>query len=113
MAHMAVLTARPDLPIYRDLEAAGSRRGHQVVTLDALRMVAAANPPRALADGRSVTASALLARVGAWRADSTLAVLEVLEASGMPSLNRAAGIRAEQCAAAHDRSHFSGSNHRV
>jgi ribosomal protein S6--L-glutamate ligase len=94
MAHMAVLTARPDLPIYRDLEAAGSRRGHRVVTLDALRMVAAAHPPRALADGLPVAASAVLARVGAWRADSTLAVLEALEASGVPALNRATAIRA-------------------
>ena len=34
---MVVLTARPDLPVYRELEAAGERLGWKVLTLDALR----------------------------------------------------------------------------
>jgi ribosomal protein S6--L-glutamate ligase len=90
---MAVLTARPDLQIYRHLEVAGARLGHRVVTLDALRAVAAAAPPRAFAGGEPIAPAAVLARVGAWRPESTLAVLEALEASGVPPLNRASAVR--------------------
>jgi ribosomal protein S6--L-glutamate ligase len=93
MTCVAVLTARPELPIYRDLEAAGARAGHQVLTVDALRAVAAAEPPRVSAAGRLLEPAAVLARVGAWRAASTLAVLEALERAAVPSLNGAAAIR--------------------
>ncbi len=90
---MAVLTARPDLPVYRELEAAGARLGVEVAVLDALQAVASVGPPRAWAGGRTLNPSAVLPRVGAWRPESTLAVLEALQASGVPSLNGARAIR--------------------
>ncbi len=94
---MAVLTAKPDLPVYRDLEAAGKRLGHEVLTLDALRLVAQAAPPRVWREGSELPLGqvrAVLPRVGNWRPDSTLAVLAVLQRAGVPSLNDAAAIRA-------------------
>jgi ribosomal protein S6--L-glutamate ligase len=96
MSCLAVLTARPDLPIYRDLEAAGTRRGLEVVTLDVLRMVASATKPRVWYEGRELTPAevrAVLPRVGNWRPDSALAVLETLERTGVPSLNGGLAIR--------------------
>jgi ribosomal protein S6--L-glutamate ligase len=96
MSCLAVLTARPDLPIYRDLEAAGTRRGLEVVTLDVLRMVASATKPRIWYEGRELTRAevrAVLPRVGNWRPDSALAVLETLERTGVPSLNAGVAIR--------------------
>ncbi|HVN32022.1 MAG TPA: RimK family alpha-L-glutamate ligase [Thermoanaerobaculaceae bacterium] len=96
MSRLAVLTARPDLPVYRDLEAAGRKLGHQVVTLDALRLVARAGPPGLWSGGADPALAeirAVLPRVGNWRPDSTLAVLSALQRSGVPSLNDAAAIR--------------------
>jgi ribosomal protein S6--L-glutamate ligase len=93
---LAVLTARPDLPIYRDLEAAGKRLGQEVLTLDVLRMVASAATPRVWSDGRELPASevrAVLPRVGNWRPDSALAVLETLQRAGVASLNGGPAIR--------------------
>jgi ribosomal protein S6--L-glutamate ligase len=96
VSSVAVLTARPDLPVYRDLEAAGKKLGQEVVTLDALRLVARAAPPEVLAEGREPAIAgvrAVLPRVGNWRPDSTLAVLAALQRSGVPSLNDGAAIR--------------------
>jgi len=93
MTTLAVLTARPELAIYRELEAAGARLGWEVATVDATRAVAAARPPRAWDDGRPLAPAAVLPRVGAWRPESTLAVLEALQFAGARSLNDAAAIR--------------------
>jgi ribosomal protein S6--L-glutamate ligase len=91
-----VLTARPELPVYRELEGAGRKLGHQVVTLDALRLVARAAPPGVWPEGREpalADVSAVLPRVGNWRPDSTLAVLSALQRSGVSALNDAGAIR--------------------
>lgn len=91
-----MLTARPELPVYRDLEAAGERLGHKVLTLDALRLAARAAPPVAWSDGRVLPLTevrAVLPRVGNWRPDSTLAVLGAMQRAGVRSLNDEAAIR--------------------
>jgi RimK family alpha-L-glutamate ligase len=96
VSSVAVLTARPELPVYRDLEAAGERLGHQVLTLDVLRLAARAAPPIAWSDGHELPLSdvrAVLPRVGNWRPDSTLAVLGAMQRAGVPSLNDGAAIR--------------------
>ncbi|MCJ7442074.1 MAG: RimK family alpha-L-glutamate ligase [Thermoanaerobaculaceae bacterium] len=96
MSTVAVLTARPDLGVYRELEAAGDRLGHRVLTLDALRLVASAARPGVWSEGRALPLGevrAVLPRVGNWRPDSTLAVLGALQRAGVPSLNDGAAIR--------------------
>jgi RimK family alpha-L-glutamate ligase len=96
VSSVAVLTARPGLPVYRDLEAAGERLGYRVVTLDVLRMAARAAPPVAWSDGRELPLAdvgAVLPRVGNWRPDSTLAVLGAMQRAGVCSLNDGAAIR--------------------
>jgi ribosomal protein S6--L-glutamate ligase len=96
VATIAVVTAKPDLGIYRDLEQAGRARGHEVLVVDALRTVARAAPAGVWSGGDWVGAAAirtLLPRVGNWRPDSTLAVVAALRAAGVPSLNACAAIR--------------------
>lgn len=93
---LAVLTAKPDLEIYRELEAAAAAQGHTLVVLDALATVAQSQPPALWqGDGRlSVEGlAAVLPRVGNWRPDSVLAVLSSLQAAGVPSLNAPSAIR--------------------
>ena len=93
---MAVLTARPELPVHRDLEAAGERLGHRVVVLDALRLVARVSPPGVWSQGRELALEdlhAVLPRIGNWRPDSALAVLAAMQACGVPSLNDGTSIR--------------------
>jgi len=96
MARLAVMTARPDLPIYRELVVAAARGGHALEVLDALRVVAQAHPARAWHEGRALDSGcldAVLPRVGNWRPDSTLAVLEAVNGAGIPSLNSPSAIR--------------------
>lgn len=96
MARLAVLTARPDLPIYAELVHAGAARGHEVEVLDALKLVARLAPAGVLRGGEPFVLgglAALLPRVGNWRPDATLAVLEALQAAGVPSLNAPSAIR--------------------
>lgn len=96
MATLAVLTATPDLPIYRSLERAGAARGVCIVVLDALRLVARDTPPELWRNGEPFATddiAAVLPRVGNWRPDSVLAVLHVLTARGIPSLNSPDAIR--------------------
>jgi RimK family alpha-L-glutamate ligase len=96
MARFAVLTPRGDLPVHRELAAAARRRGHRLDVLLASELAVAARPPllwrrgRLLEDGRF---AAVLPRVSDWRPDSTLAVLGVLLAAGVPSVNRPTAIR--------------------
>jgi RimK family alpha-L-glutamate ligase len=97
MKRLAVLTAKPDLAIYRQLEAAGAALGHEVVVVDALRAVAQAAPPRVWQGDSPLdlaSCTAVLARVGNWRPDSVLAVLAAMEAAGVSPLNRGEAIRA-------------------
>ena len=96
MAILAVVTAKPDLGIYRELEHAGRARGHQVRVIDALRAVARAAPAGVWVDGEWLAAEGirmLLPRVGNWRPDSTLAVVAGLRAAGVASLNPPSAIR--------------------
>ena len=91
-----MLTAKPDLEIYRELEEAAEALGARVATLDALRLVARDAAPFARADGGGDAAdgvAAVLPRVGNWRPESVLAVLGAFRRAGVPSLNEAGAIR--------------------
>jgi gamma-F420-2:alpha-L-glutamate ligase len=96
MTEIGVLTAKPDLEIYRELEAAGEKLGVRVAVIDSLRAVAQASPAGVWCDGAFLDTSRMrlvLPRVGNWRPDSTLAVLAALEAAGVPPVNPIAAIR--------------------
>lgn len=96
MSHLAVLTARPDLPICRELESAAATRGHALEVLDTARLAAQAEPAGVLRDGQPLPLDdlvAVLPRVGNWRPDTTLALLETMAALGVASLNGADAIR--------------------
>jgi RimK family alpha-L-glutamate ligase len=93
---LALLTARPELPIHAELGEAARRAGAELVVLDALALVAGVEPARVLSAGgeyASVSLGAVLPRVGNWRPGSVLAVLEALRAAGVPSLNEPEAIR--------------------
>jgi RimK family alpha-L-glutamate ligase len=93
---LAVLTARPDLAIHGELAAAAEARGLRLDLFDAGSLIASAWPPDVLGpDGRSRLGgvSAVLARVGNWRPDSTLALLDAMAAAGVAMLNGPAAIR--------------------
>ncbi|HNX51368.1 MAG TPA: RimK family alpha-L-glutamate ligase [Thermoanaerobaculaceae bacterium] len=93
---LAVLTAKPDLEIHRELETAASAGGHTLVILDALATVAQSHPLALWQGGQQWPTgdlAAVLPRVGNWRPDSVLAVLSSLLAAGVPSLNGPSAIR--------------------
>lgn len=93
---LAVLTARPDLPIYSELRETATRLGHTLAVVDALNVVAQTHPPGLWQGGQRLAAggwAAVLPRVGNWRPDSVLAVLDAVRAAGVPSLNAPAAIR--------------------
>ncbi len=93
---VAVLTAKPDLPVHRELQTAGEACGVRVEILDALAIAAQDAPPCLWRAGRPVAAAgigAVLPRVGNWRPDAVLAVLAVLRALGVAALNEPAAIR--------------------
>jgi RimK family alpha-L-glutamate ligase len=93
---VAVLTARPDLPVHAELVAAGQRAGVEVTVLDALAMAGRAAPPALFVRGEPLPPdeiAAVLPRVGNWRPASVLAVLETMRAVGVPSLNEPDAIR--------------------
>ncbi|MFI5167173.1 MAG: RimK family alpha-L-glutamate ligase [Thermoanaerobaculales bacterium] len=95
MTRLAVLTAKPELPMYRELEAAAAALGHELEVLDALRLVAESSPALVWRDGRALDLrgiAAVLPRVGNWRPDSVLAVLDALQAAGVRALNRSVAI---------------------
>ncbi len=97
MGVILVLTATPDLPIYRELERAGAGAGVAVQVADASRVVSCGAPAGLWLRGEPLDlagVTAALPRVGNWRPDSTLAAAEVLEAAGVPLLNPPAAIRA-------------------
>jgi ribosomal protein S6--L-glutamate ligase len=93
---VAVLTARPELDAVAEVVAAGERAGAAVVVIDALASVGRAAPPAVWHAGAPVAATAIAAvlpRVGNWRPDSVLAMLEAMVAAGVPSLNDPDAIR--------------------
>ncbi len=93
---VAVLTARPGLPMNDELVAAGRDAGVAVEVLDALALVARAAAPAVWGPHEPLqlgTVAAVLPRVGNWRPDSVLAVLEAMLAAGVPSLNDPDPIR--------------------
>ncbi len=97
MTDVGVLTAKPDLPIYRELEAAGRTAGVRVLVLDALRLAACDGPPYVRQEAREALPGglgAVLPRVGNWRPGSVLAVLAALRRAGVASLNEVGAIRA-------------------
>jgi RimK family alpha-L-glutamate ligase len=93
---LAVLTARPGLAANGELVAAGAAAGAEVEILDALTLVGRAAPPAVwmLSEPLALGGiAAVLPRVGNWRPDSVLAVLETMLAAGVPSLNDPDPIR--------------------
>jgi RimK family alpha-L-glutamate ligase len=93
---LAVLTAKPDLEIHRELEAAAAAQGHTLLVLNALAAVAQSHPPALWQGGERLPVeglAAVLPRVGNWRPDSVLAVLSSLLAAGVGSLNAPSAIR--------------------
>lgn len=96
MQTIAVLTAKPELEIYREMEAAGETLGVRVVTLDALRVVARDVAPYVRTAGGAPGTdgvAAVLPRVGNWRPESVLAVLGGFRRAGVPSVNEPGAIR--------------------
>ena len=96
MLTVAVLTAKPDLPVHRELEAAGDACGVRVEILDALGIAAQDAPPALWRAGELLDAAvfgAVLPRVGNWRPDAVLAVLGVMRDLGVGSLNEPEAIR--------------------
>jgi len=97
MARLLVITAKPDLAIYRELETAARRTGAHVDVLDATHALARAFPPLLHVDGTTYpleNVAAALPRVGNWRPDSTLAIVETAGDAGVPLLNQPSAIRA-------------------
>jgi ribosomal protein S6--L-glutamate ligase len=90
-----VVSARPDTASNRRLSEAATAAGAACTIADATGLVAATHGVVAGADGRPLdkAADVVLARVGNWRPDSLLAVLEALTARGLPTPNPAAAIR--------------------
>jgi len=92
-----LLTARPELETNRRLEMAARRLGVDVVTVDACQLVASLSPVPDLRLGdRSLLAegaTAVLGRVGNWRPETLLAVLEVAVAAELVTPNPPSAIR--------------------
>ena len=91
-----MLTARPELPVHRELRAAGAAAGVHVEVLDALALAAQETPPRLWQDGTPLAVAglgAVLPRVGNWRPETVLAALDVLRALGVATLNEPVAIR--------------------
>lgn len=95
MHELAVLTATPALPLYRELVQAGEELGVRVHLWDANRMVACVPGP-VLLEGAPLAVdrvAVFLPRVGNFRPEATLALVEALERQGCTSFNDPAAIR--------------------
>lgn len=91
-----MLTARPELPVHRELRDAGAAAGVRVEVLDALALAAQETPPRLWRGGAPLAVAglgAVLPRVGNWRPETVLAALDVLRALGVAALNEPDAIR--------------------
>lgn len=94
---LLLLTARPELETNRRLIAAAEGRGVEAVAVDlsTVSAVAGSGGFRVLGtDGAQLQADVVIARVGNWRPESSLAVLEALVMRGVPTPNPPAAIRA-------------------
>jgi len=96
---IVVLTARPDVGTNRRLVEAGHGAGVDVEIVDATRIVVqtGCGSPDILLDGRSVLdpkPRAAIARVGNWRPDTMLAMVEALQGAGIPTPNDPEAFRA-------------------
>lgn len=90
-----VLSARPDTASNRRLAEAAGAAGIELRVADATRLVTDAGRGLLEEDGRPPTPApdAVLARVGNWRPDSLLALLESLVGAGVPTPNPPEAIR--------------------
>ncbi|MCS7183661.1 MAG: RimK family alpha-L-glutamate ligase [Thermoanaerobaculum sp.] len=95
MVELAVLTAAPELPLYRELVQAGESLSVPVHVWDSTRM-AASLPGEVLLDGVPVAThrvACFLPRVGNFRPESTLALVAALERQGCLPFNPPGAIR--------------------
>jgi len=95
MVRTAVLTATPQLPLYQQLVQAGQEVGVEVLLWDANRLVASW-PCGLFQHGQPLDIQEVpvfLPRVGNFRPESTLALVEALAELGVIPLNMPAAIR--------------------
>jgi len=94
---LLILTARPDVAANRRLREAADAEGVDIVVADAGRVVAVRGEvPQLVYDGTDVLdepPGAVIARVGNWRPESTLAALETAVDAGVATPNSPASIR--------------------
>lgn len=94
--NLLLLTARPELKTnHRLVEAAGTL-GHSLTVLDTTVLSAVASPDGLCAIGAAALdprPDVVIARVGNWRPESALAVLEALVADGAATPNPPSAIR--------------------
>ncbi len=96
---LLVLTARPDVGTNRRLVEGGRAVGVDVEIVDATQAVVqtGGGPADILLDGRSVLdpePRGAIARVGNWRPETMLAMVEALQGAGIPTPNGPEAIRA-------------------
>jgi len=92
---LLLLSARPDLEVNRRLVEEAAHRGMKLQVGDVTRMGARCGKDAVVfADGTlQPDPDVVLARVGNWRPESALAVLETLEARGVPTPNPSTAVR--------------------
>jgi ribosomal protein S6--L-glutamate ligase len=92
---MAILSARPETGSNRRLCAAAAVAGIEVDLVNAIELTAGSTGDLFLGDGSSFESAAdvILARVGNWRPDSLLALLEAITARGVATPNPPPAIR--------------------
>lgn len=93
---LLLLTARPDLPANHELARAAAAAGADLVTVDSTRAVAGCGPPSITSEGRELLEprpDGVLARVGNWRPESSLALLEVAVGAGAATPNPPSALR--------------------
>lgn len=93
---MLVLSSRPDLKTNDRLVDAADRLGHRLVVVETSALLASAATDGVQVVGAGTLGSrpgVVIARVGNWRPDSTLAVLEAMVAAGAATPNPASAIR--------------------
>ncbi len=94
--NILLLTARPELKTNRRLLEAAGILGHSLTVLDTNELSAFASPAGLCAIGGAALdprPDVVIARVGNWRPDSALAVLEALVADGVKTPNPPDAIR--------------------
>lgn len=94
--NLLLLTARPNLATNRRLVEAAGDLGHPLTVLDTNLLTAQASSTGLQAIGEAaldLRPAVVLARIGNWRPDSALAVLEALVADGAATPNPPSAIR--------------------